>query len=154
MQPGIAASLTLALCGASSAQGASAAATDPAPVMSDPAWNGPANLPWRTLAPGPWPTVEDAQEAQEPKRWSSFLPFLKEEALAGEPITAKLTRAPGNDVPIDGLKVVAGAGWFAARPSGTENLYKIYAESLRDQAHLDVLVGEAQEIVNKALGAS
>jgi phosphoglucomutase len=73
--------------------------------------------------------------------------------LAGEPITAKLTRAPGNDAPIDGLKVVAPSGWFAARPSGTENLYKVYAESFRDQAHLDALVGEAQEIVNDALGA-
>jgi phosphoglucomutase len=73
--------------------------------------------------------------------------------LAGEPITAKLTRAPGNDAAIDGLKVVAGAGWFAARPSGTENLYKIYAESFRDQAHLDSLLAEAQDIVNHALNA-
>jgi phosphoglucomutase len=78
---------------------------------------------------------------------------VKESRLAGEPITAKLTRAPGNDAPIGGLKVVAGAGWFAARPSGTENLYKIYAESFRDQAHLNILVGEAQDIVNHALGA-
>ena len=51
--------------------------------------------------------------------------------LAGEPITAKLTRAPGNGAPIGGLKVVAKSGWFAARPSGTENIYKIYAESFR-----------------------
>jgi phosphoglucomutase len=78
---------------------------------------------------------------------------VKESRLAGEPITAKLTRAPGNDAPIDGLKVVAPSGWFAARPSGTENLYKIYAESFRDQAHLDALVGEAQEIVDNALRA-
>jgi phosphoglucomutase len=78
---------------------------------------------------------------------------VKESRLAGEPITAKLTRAPGNDAPIGGLKVVAGAGWFAARPSGTENLYKIYAESFRDQAHLNILVAEAQDIVNHALGA-
>src|SRR5262245_51237166 len=74
--------------------------------------------------------------------------------LAGEPITAKLTRAPGNDAAIGGLKVVAAAGWFAARPSGTEHIYKLYAESFKDQAHLDALVGEAQEIVNRALGAS
>jgi phosphoglucomutase len=71
--------------------------------------------------------------------------------LAGEAITAKLTRAPGNDAPIGGLKVVAASGWFAARPSGTENIYKIYAESFRDRAHLDAIVAEAQEIVNKAL---
>ncbi len=73
--------------------------------------------------------------------------------LAGEPITAKLTRAPGNNAPIGGLKVVASSGWFAARPSGTENIYKIYAESFKDQAHLNAIVNEAQEIVNHALAA-
>src|SRR5262249_25263111 len=77
---------------------------------------------------------------------------VRESRLAGEPITAKPTRAPGNDAPIDGLKGVAASGWFAARPSGTENLYKVYAESFRDQAHLDALVGEAQAIVSNALG--
>ena len=71
--------------------------------------------------------------------------------LAGEPITAKLTRAPGNGAPIGGLKVVAANGWFAARPSGTENIYKIYAESFKDEAHLNAIVSEAEEIVNKAL---
>jgi phosphoglucomutase len=71
--------------------------------------------------------------------------------LAGEPITAKLTKAPGNKAPIGGLKVVAASGWFAARPSGTESLYKIYAESFKDQAHLDALVSEAQAMVSKAL---
>jgi phosphoglucomutase len=71
--------------------------------------------------------------------------------LAGEPITAKLTKAPGNDAPIGGLKVVAASGWFAARPSGTESLYKIYAESFKDQAHLDALVSEAQAMVSNAL---
>ena len=76
---------------------------------------------------------------------------VKESELAGEPITAKLTRAPGNNAPIGGLKVTTANGWFAARPSGTENLYKIYAESFADQAHLDALVGEAQQIVNNAL---
>lgn len=74
--------------------------------------------------------------------------------LAGEPIIAKLTRAPGNGAPIGGLKVVAANGWFAARPSGTENIYKIYAESFQDQAHLDVVVSEAQQIVDKALAGS
>src|SRR6266481_4738479 len=71
--------------------------------------------------------------------------------LAGEPITAKLTRAPGNDAPIGGLKVIARSGWFAARPSGTENIYKLYAESFRDEAHLDNIVHEAQKIVSNAL---
>jgi phosphoglucomutase len=74
--------------------------------------------------------------------------------LAGEKITAKLTRAPGNNAPIGGLKVVATSGWFAARPSGTENLYKIYAESFRDEQHLQAIVKEAQEIVNDALAAA
>jgi phosphoglucomutase len=76
---------------------------------------------------------------------------VKDATLAGEPITAKLTRAPGNDAPFGGLKVVAGRGWFAARPSGTENLYKVYAESFESQAHLDAILGEAQAIVTRAL---
>ena len=71
--------------------------------------------------------------------------------LAGEPIITRLTRAPGNDEPIGGLKVVAANGWFAARPSGTENLYKIYAESFRSRSHLDDIVGEAQSMVDAAL---
>ena len=71
--------------------------------------------------------------------------------LAGEPITAKLTRAPGNDAAIGGLKVVTASGWFAARPSGTEDIYKIYAESFQDQSHLDAIVSEAQEMVQSAL---
>jgi phosphoglucomutase len=71
--------------------------------------------------------------------------------MAGEPITAKLTRAPGNNAPIGGLKVTTASGWFAARPSGTENIYKIYAESFKDQTHLDAIVQEARQIVNDAL---
>jgi len=67
---------------------------------------------------------------------------------------AKLTRAPGNDFPIEGLKVVTASGWFAAGPSGTENIYKIYAESFKDHAHLDAIVSEAQEIVNNALDSA
>ena len=74
--------------------------------------------------------------------------------LAGEPITAKLTHAPGNGAPIGGLKVAAASGWFAARPSGTENIYKIYAESFQSNAHLRSIVTEAQEIVNGALARS
>jgi phosphoglucomutase len=76
---------------------------------------------------------------------------VKESSLAGEPITAKLTRAPGNGAAIGGLKVVATSAWFAARPSGTENIYKIYAESFKDQSHLDTIVNEAQKIVNNVL---
>ena len=76
---------------------------------------------------------------------------VRESSLAGEPIIAKLTRAPANNAAIGGLKVVAAGGWFAARPSGTENIYKIYAESFKDQAHLDGIVKEAQAMVNKAL---
>ncbi|MFI5460410.1 MAG: phosphoglucomutase (alpha-D-glucose-1,6-bisphosphate-dependent) [Isosphaerales bacterium] len=76
---------------------------------------------------------------------------VKASDLAGEPITAKLTRAPGNNAAIGGLKVIAQSGWFAARPSGTENIYKIYAESFRDQGHLDSIVAEAQQIVSDAL---
>jgi len=71
--------------------------------------------------------------------------------LAGEPIVAKLTRAPGNHAAIGGLKVVAASGWFAARPSGTESIYKIYAESFRDQRHLEAILEEAREIVQAAL---
>jgi phosphoglucomutase len=76
---------------------------------------------------------------------------VKESMLAGESILAKITRAPGNDAPIGGLKVVAPGGWFAARPSGTEDVYKIYAESLKGADHLARIVEEAQAIVNRAL---
>jgi phosphoglucomutase len=76
---------------------------------------------------------------------------IANDTLAGERITAKLTSAPGNGAPIGGLKVVTDNGWFAARPSGTENIYKIYAESFRDQSHLDAIVREAQESVTDAL---
>jgi phosphoglucomutase len=71
--------------------------------------------------------------------------------LAGEPIKARLTRAPGNNAPIGGLKVATASGWFAARPSGTENVYKVYAESFQSEAHLEAIVREAQEIVDQAL---
>jgi phosphoglucomutase len=76
---------------------------------------------------------------------------VKESELAGEPILQKLTTAPGNGALIGGLKVVAKSGWFAARPSGTENIFKIYAESFQDEAHLEAIVSEAQQIVNNAL---
>ena len=71
--------------------------------------------------------------------------------LAGEPIQSILTHAPGNGAPLGGVKVVAEHGWFAARPSGTEPIYKLYAESFRGTAHLRRLVEEAQALVNKAI---
>ena len=78
---------------------------------------------------------------------------VKAATLAGEPILAKLVKAPGNGAEIGGLKVVAASGWFAARPSGTEDVYKIYAESFRGEAHLQAIVAEAQAIVAEALAA-
>jgi len=77
--------------------------------------------------------------------------MVKADTLAGEEITAKLTHAPGNGAAIGGLKIVTENGWFAARPSGTEDIYKIYAESFRGQAHLDEILKEAQSIVSDAL---
>ena len=79
---------------------------------------------------------------------------VRESQLAGERITARLTRAPGNNAPIGGLKVVATNGWFAARPSGTENILKIYAESLISQGHLDSIVAEARRIVDHTLASA
>jgi phosphoglucomutase len=73
-------------------------------------------------------------------------------SLAGEPVTAVLTRAPGNDAPIGGVKVTTKHGWFAARPSGTENVYKVYAESFLGEDHLDRILAEAQQVVSDALG--
>ncbi|HUK65980.1 MAG TPA: phosphoglucomutase (alpha-D-glucose-1,6-bisphosphate-dependent) [Anaeromyxobacteraceae bacterium] len=78
---------------------------------------------------------------------------VRADHLAGEPIVAKVTRAPGNGADIGGLKVVAENGWFAARPSGTEDVYKIYAESFRDEGHLGRIVTEAKAMVAQALGA-
>ncbi|MBX3734378.1 MAG: phosphoglucomutase (alpha-D-glucose-1,6-bisphosphate-dependent) [Verrucomicrobiae bacterium] len=77
---------------------------------------------------------------------------VRESRLAGDAITARLTRAPGNHAPIGGLKVCTEAGWFAARPSGTEDIYKIYAESFRSAEHLDAIVSEARQIVANTLG--
>jgi phosphoglucomutase len=76
---------------------------------------------------------------------------VRAETLAGQPIRAKLTRAPGNGAEIGGLKVVADDGWFAARPSGTEDVFKIYAESFRGEDHLQAIVAEARQIVADAL---
>ena len=74
--------------------------------------------------------------------------------LAGEPITQILTKAPGNDAPIGGLKVCTANGWFAARPSGTEDIYKIYAESFKGKEHLAALQTEAEALVTSALSAA
>jgi phosphoglucomutase len=76
---------------------------------------------------------------------------VKESTLAGEAIVAKLTRAPGNNASIGGLKVVSASGWFAARPSGTENINKIYAESFKGESHLQQIIEEAQKIVTSAV---
>src|SRR5271163_4199089 len=104
----------------------------------------------------PYYTRIDAPATPEQKaKLSKLSPeAVKESKLAGETITAKLTRAPGNNAVIGGLKVVTASGWFAARPSGTENIYKIYAESFKDEAHLNSIVQEAQEIVNNALDSA
>ena len=72
--------------------------------------------------------------------------------LAGDLITAKRTRAPGNNEPIGGLKVTTDQAWFAARPSGTEDVYKIYAESFKGPEHLKEVMSEAREVVSAALG--
>lgn len=101
----------------------------------------------------PYYTRIDAPASPEQKAKLSKLSAdsVKESRMAGEKITAKLTNAPGNNAPIGGLKVIAENGWFAARPSGTENLYKIYAESFESEAHLESIVEEAQQIVANAL---
>jgi phosphoglucomutase len=104
----------------------------------------------------PYYTRIDAAATPEQKaRLGKLSPeAVKESKLAGEPITARLTRAPGNNAPIGGLKVTTASGWFAARPSGTENIYKIYAESFRDAGHLQSIVTEAQQIVDNALAGA
>jgi phosphoglucomutase len=101
----------------------------------------------------PYYTRIDAPASPEQKAKLSKLSAesVKESHMAGERITAKLTNAPGNNAPIGGLKVISENGWFAARPSGTENLYKIYAESFKDEAHLNNIVDEAQQIVSNAI---
>jgi phosphoglucomutase len=95
----------------------------------------------------------DAPATPEQKdRLSKLSPAdVKVSTMAGEPITARLTRAPGNDAPIGGLKVISKSGWFAARPSGTENIYKVYAESFKGREHLAAIFAEARTIVGDAL---
>jgi len=99
--------------------------------------------------------IDAAATPEQKARLGKLSPeAVRESNLAGEPITARVTRAPGNGAPIGGLKVVAKNGWFAARPSGTENIYKIYAESFKGEAHLNAIVTEAREIVDGALAGS
>ena len=95
----------------------------------------------------------DAPASREQKASLSKLSpeQVKATVLAGDPITARLTRAPGNDQPIGGLKVITDSAWFAARPSGTEDIYKIYAESWKGEAHLQAVMQEAQQVVAEAL---
>jgi len=102
----------------------------------------------------PFTTRIDAPATLEQKgRLKKLSPEdVQAETLAGEPIIARMTRAPANDAEIGGLKVVTREGWFAARPSGTEDIYKLYAESFVSEAHLDKIVREAQAIVSTALG--
>ena len=92
-----------------------------------------------------------ATPAQKAALGRLLLDALKASTLAGEPMTNRLTRAPGNNAATGGLKITTHSGWFAARPSGTENIYKLYAESFGDQAHLDAIVSEAQKILSSAL---
>jgi phosphoglucomutase len=101
----------------------------------------------------PYYTRIDAQASpQEKARLKQLSPDeVTAATLAGDPITAKLTKAPGNNAAIGGLKVTTANGWFAARPSGTENIYKIYAESFKDEKHLQEIVAQAQQIVKNAL---
>jgi phosphoglucomutase len=101
--------------------------------------------------------IDTPASAEERSKLARLSPEqVKATELAGEPITAKLTKAPANGASIGGLKVISAGGWFAARPSVTEDIYKIYAESFRDPAHLDAIVDQARTIVGQALagGAS
>jgi phosphoglucomutase len=96
--------------------------------------------------------IDSPATPEQKKRLATLSPAqVKQTELAGEQILTMLTQAPGNDAPIGGLKVIAKSGWFAARPSGTENIYKIYAESFQGADHLRRIQEEAQIIVSKAI---
>jgi len=98
--------------------------------------------------------IDAPATAEQKQRLSHLSPqSVTAVELVGEPIVAKLSHAPGNNAPIGGIKVATKTGWFAARPSGTEAVYKIYAESFKDEAHLGAIVHEAQAMVDKALVA-
>ncbi|HVR81229.1 MAG TPA: phosphoglucomutase (alpha-D-glucose-1,6-bisphosphate-dependent) [Luteimonas sp.] len=98
--------------------------------------------------------VEAPANAQQKQALSKLAPsMLALSELAGDKVEQVLDRAPGNDAPIGGIKVISQGGWFAARPSGTEDIYKIYAESFRDEAHLKQILVQAQQVVDAALGS-
>jgi phosphoglucomutase len=98
---------------------------------------------------------DQAATPREKKALGSLSPTaIHQQSMAGEAITALLTKAPGNNAGIGGLKVVTANGWFAARPSGTENVYKIYAESLKSESHLEQIFREARELVRGALAVA
>jgi phosphoglucomutase len=101
----------------------------------------------------PWYTrIDEPATPDEKAAMASLSPeAITAKEIAGEPIIGKLTNAPGNGAPIGGLKVVAMNGWFAVRPSGTESIYKIYAESFKDENHLNAIVKDARQIVANAL---
>lgn len=103
------------------------------------------------------PSYKRIDAAATPEQKQAFKKLTPEavtaKMLAGDAITQKLTRAPGNNADIGGLKVETANGWFAARPSGTENIYKVYAESFKGEAHLDIIIAEAQAIVSASLAS-
>jgi len=98
--------------------------------------------------------VEAPADAQQKKRLAALSPeAITTREIAGEPITEITAKAPGNGAPIGGIRVSSKSGWFAARPSGTEEIYKIYAESFEGEAHLKRLLDEAQALVDKAIAS-
>jgi phosphoglucomutase len=98
--------------------------------------------------------VEAPATAQQKSLLAALSPTaITSTELAGEPVTAVLSQAPGNGVPIGGIKVVSKNGWYAARPSGTEDIYKIYAESFQGPAHLQRILVQAQATVDAALAS-
>ncbi|WP_159015831.1 phosphoglucomutase (alpha-D-glucose-1,6-bisphosphate-dependent) [Cognatiluteimonas profundi] len=120
-----------------------AAGRDPAEAYEDLA---------RELGPMFTDRVEAHADAVQKKRLSGLTADqVADRQLAGEPIRSILDKAPGNDAPVGGIKVIADSGWFAARPSGTEDIYKIYGESFRDPDHLQLILADAQRIVDAAL---
>ena len=99
------------------------------------------------------PRIDAAASKEQKAKLGKLSPAaVTAKELAGEPITAILTEAPGNTAPIGGLKVATVNGWFAARPSGTEDVYKIYAESFQGEEHLKQIQTEAQALVDAAIG--
>ena len=107
----------------------------------------------RDLGKSFYQRIDAPASREQKKKLASLNPEqFDAKELAGEPVEAKLTRAPGNNQPIGGIKVSAKSGWFAARPSGTEEVYKIYAESFRSEDHLHQIQQDAQTAVSKLFG--